>query len=248
MASTSETGHDVNIQQYKLIIDRCTEFTTNYQPSNTALTIANMTLQWTAVSTAHNSYLQKLVDTKVPIDEREDLFQLLKGIVTRANNMFGSTSAKASVKKDVRGYKVKILGSNVKIKMMEGGIPDPKYVSNSQQSFVKKIYNFQQFILLLKSDTNYSPNEDILKIASLESFLVDLKAKNLSVEEILGHALHYRGLRDHGLYDVETGVYDVTQMCKKYVKGVYGASSLEAKSVCMIKLRRIMKLKPVPQS
>jgi hypothetical protein len=248
MASTSETGHDVNIQQFKLIIDRCTEFTTNYQPSNNLLTIISMTSKWTEVGTAHNTYLEKLMDTKDPINDREAFFENLKGIVTRVNNIFGSTEAKASVKRDIKGYVKKILGSNVKIPMMEGDIPDPKYVSNSQQSFVKKIYNFRQMIFILKNNSFYAPNETILKIVSLQSLLADLESKNLSVEEILGHAIHYRELRDHGLYDIDKGVIDIALACKKYVKGLYGATSTEAKSVTSIKLRRFKKLKPVPVS
>ena len=241
----SETGHDVNIQNFKLIIDRCTEFSTSYQPSNIALSVVNMTTQWTDAQTNHNNYLGKLVDTKIPVDEREDLFETLTSIVTRANNMFGSTAAKTSVKKDVRGYLNKILGRNIKIPRLEGGVPDPKYVSNSQQSFVKKTYNFQQFVLLLKADTNYAPNEPDLTIVSLEGLLDELKTVNLSVEEILGHAINFRILRDHSLYDLETGVIDVSLACKKYVKGVYGAMTLEASSVTSIALRRIMRLKKV---
>ena len=245
MASTSETGHIVNIQNYKLIIDRCVGFGTDYQPSNEALLVENMTGQWTDVGAAHDTYLEKLEDTKQPVDDREDMFDELRSRATRVNNMYGSTKATKRMKKDAAGFVRKILGSNVKIPRLEGGVPDPKYVSNSQQSFVKKIDNFRQLVLLLAGDANYAPNETILKIATLETFLEDLEAKNLSVEETLGKAIHFRQLRDHGLYDVETGVIDVALMCKKYIRGVYGAMSDEAQSVTRIQMRRFLTIKPV---
>ena len=245
MASTSETGHIINIENYKLVIDRCVGFGTDYQPANEALIIVNMTGQWTDVKAAHDTYLDKLEDTKQPVDDREDMFDELRSRTTRVNNIYGSTKATARMKKDAAGLVKKILGSNVKIPRLEGGVPDPKYVSNSQQSFVKKIDNFRQLVLLLAGDGNYAPNETIFKIVTLETFLEDLEAKNLSVEETLGKAIHFRQLRDHGLYDLEIGVIDTVLMCKKYVKGLYGATSDEAKSVTGIKFRRVMKLKPV---
>ena len=245
MASTSETGHIINIGNYKLIIDRCVGFGTDYQPANEALFIVNMTGQWTDVKAAHDTYLEKLEDTTQPVDDREDLFDELDSRVRRVNNMFGSTKATARMKKDVKGLATKILGTHVRIPRLEGGVPDPKYVSNSHLSFVKKIDNFKMMVLLLAGDANYAPNETILKVVTLESFVEELEAANTSVEEILGKAIHFRQLRDHGLYDVETGVIDVTLMCKKYVKGVYGATSVEAKSLTGIKFRRFMKLKPV---
>jgi hypothetical protein len=54
-----------------------------------------------------------------------------------------------------------------------------------------------------------------------------------------------RTARDHALYDIGTGLVDLTVSCKKYVKGLFGAKSPEADSVVRIKFRRIMKLNAV---
>jgi hypothetical protein len=243
--ATFETGHAVNIANYKIIIGRCEAFAGLFQPSNPLIAIAAMNAQWTNVEGAHSSYLLKLDALKIPVDNRELSFVKLNSIVTRANNIYGGTLATDLAKADVNGLKKKITGSNVRIKRLEDGKPDPNHVSNSQQSFVNKIYNFEQMVNILRSDTNYAPNEDDLKIAKLEFFLTDLKTENNAVEVLITDAIKFRITRNHGLYDEGIGVVDVVKMCKKYVKGVFGARSQEAKSVTSVYLKRRMKMKPL---
>jgi hypothetical protein len=245
MASISETGHAVNIANFKKIIDRCTEFLTNYNPPNADITVANMTAKWTAVDTLHNDYLAGLDDTKLPINDREILFEQLDRTVVRTRNLYECTKASSQSKKDAKGFVRKIVGSNVKIPKLENDVPDPNYVSNSQQSYVKKVDNLSQLVNLYKTDANYIPNETDLTIASLDTLLANLRAANLNVGQLVSHAITLRTDRNHGLYDVDTGVIDISLACKKYVMSLYGAKSPEAKSVTGIYLKRIMKIRPV---
>jgi hypothetical protein len=245
MASTSETGHAVNIANFKKIIKRCEQFGTNYNPPNPDITIANMTVKWTEADTAHSNYLIKLEDTKIPINNREILFERLDKTIVRTLNLYECTKASKQTKKDAKGLVKKITGSNVKIPRLENNLPDPKYVSNSQQSYVKKVDNFEQLWDLYKTDTNYAPNETVLTIASLESLLNNLKTANNEIGLLITHEIKYRTIRNHSLYDIETGVIDISLACKKYVRSLYGAKSPEAKSVTGIYLRRMMKIRPV---
>ncbi len=243
MASTSETGHDVNLSNYKLMITRCETFT-DYAPGNPDLVLTSMTAQWTVGDTAHSSYLLKLDETKEPINEREVIFVDMKKIVTRANNMFAASKASKAAKKDVYGLVKKILGRNIKVKYLPDGKIDPKNISNSQLSYVKMTKNFEQLINILELNGNYNVNEPILKIANLKTILASLVEKNDAIQAILAVAFEFKIKRDHCLYDLETGIYDTALLCKRYVKGLYGAKSEEAISITSIKFRRFMKLNP----
>ena len=64
MASTSETGHAVNISNFKLLIDKCASFGAGYNPSNTNLTIANMTILWTTATGFHLTFTTALMNSK----------------------------------------------------------------------------------------------------------------------------------------------------------------------------------------
>ena len=241
MASTSETGHDVNLANYKLIITRIGTFT-NYAPANPSLLIAAMTAQSTAADTAHSNYLAKLENTKEPINEREIVFINLKKLVPRVNNIFASSVASKASKRDAAGLMKKILGRGVRVRYMADGKIDPKWISNSQQSYVKMTKNYEQLVNLLDANGHYEVNEAVLKIANLKTVLTNLKAKNDAIDSIIATAIEFRTKRDHMLYDLDTGIIDISLLCKKYVKGLFGASSPEAKSVTSIYLKRVKKL------
>lgn len=245
MASTSETGHAVNMANFKKIIDRCVEFGTDYNPPNADIAIATMTAKWTSVDGLHSDYLAALEETKLPINEREILFDNLNKIVVRSVNLYESTKASSQAKKDAAGYKLKITGQKTKIKKLQDGTPDPNYVSKSQRSFTQRVNNFEKLVRFYETDANYAPNENTLKIASLETMLGNLKTANENVNQLVVRAIQKRIERDHGLYDVGTGIYDLSVACKKYVKSLYGAMSPEALSVVAFKLRRVMKLSAV---
>jgi hypothetical protein len=245
MASTSESGNAINIANYKRIVDLCTEFGAFYQPTTTEITIASMTAQWTAVDALHTAYLDALDETKIPINDREILFDKLRILSVRSRNLYESTKASSLSKNDAKGFVRKITGSSVKFPKLANNVPDPKHVSNSHQSFVNQADNFNQLLNLYKKDVNYTTNEADLSVTSLENFHAEVRAANENVWKVLSHAIKLRTERDHGLYDIETGVIDVTLACKKYVRGVYGAKSPEAKAVSRIYLKRFMTIKPV---
>lgn len=243
MASTSESGHDVNLANYKLQISRCETFA-DFAPGNPDIAISAMDAQWQAGDTAHSSYLLKLGETREPINEREIEFVEMKKILTRANNIFGSSKASRPAKKDANGLVKKILGRGIKVKYLPDGSVDPKKISNSQQSYVKMTKNFEQFVNLLDLNGNYSVNEPILKIDNLKAILAALIAKNMEIGGIIAKAIEFRTKRDHLLYDLEIGIIDTSLLCKKYVKGKFGARSEEAKSITSIVLKRFMRLDP----
>jgi hypothetical protein len=243
MASTSETGHDVNLANYKLIITRIGTFT-NYAPANPSLLIPAMTAQSTAADAAHSSYLEKLDDTKEPINEREIEFVNMKKLVTRANNIFRSSVASKASKRDAAGLMKRILGRGVKVRYLPDGKIDPKWISNSQQSYVKMTKNYEQFVNVLDASGHYEVNEPILKMTNLKNVLTNLQAKNNAIDTIIAAAIEFRTKRDHLLYDLDTGIIDVSLLCKNYVKGLFGAGTPEAKSITSIYLKRVMTLDP----
>lgn len=75
MGKISETGHVINISNFKLMIDTCTAFGAVYKPSNANLTIANMTMQWTTADTAYQALTATIQNSKEPINEREILIK-----------------------------------------------------------------------------------------------------------------------------------------------------------------------------
>jgi hypothetical protein len=234
----SETGHAINISNFKRLIDVCTAYGAPYNPTNTDIIIANMTTKWTAVDTAHGTLTTALQNSKIPINNRDMLFEPLDKLVTRTLNYYQSTKALAQSKKDAKGLADKIRGFGVKVAKLPDGTPDPASVSTSHQSFVQRQDAFNQLVDLYISDALYAPNEADLATAVLDTYSDDMKTANDGIGTIIEPVNSLRIARDHGLYDEGTGILDVQAAAKKYVTGVFGAGKPETKLITGIKFRR----------
>jgi hypothetical protein len=244
MASTSETGHYVNLENYKLIIEKITGFGSDYDPLTDKIKIPKMTTQWSDANTLHQNYIVSIEATRLPVNSREDLFDVMTDRVKRSLNLYGSTNASPKSIQDAKGWADKITGNNIKVKKQADGTPDIKSVSTSQLSFTKRADNFKHLIEIYKSDTNYATSDTELTTASLLSLLDDINAANTIVAGLITEATLKRIARDESLYMIGTGIIDVSLACKKYVRSVYGAQSAQAKTVTSIYLKRFMKIKP----
>ncbi len=93
MPSTSETGHSVNLAIFKTFIDYCSSYGNKYQPSNSDLVIATMTIQWKDASDAHKTATDAFINAKNPIAQRKTVFAPLDKLVTKTLNYYESTKA-----------------------------------------------------------------------------------------------------------------------------------------------------------
>lgn len=241
MASSSESGHAVNIANLKLLADKCAGFGAPYNPSNTDITVVNMKAKWTTVNTAQGVLTTAAEAAKEPINQRNILISPIDKLITRSFNYLDSTKASAQVKKDAKGIadKIRGFGSTKKTTTTppEGGTPDILTVSNSQQSYVQKAENYLKYCELINTIVLYAPNEADLKVIAMKALYQPIKDANDAIGTILAPVEQARLDRDHDLYDDETGVIDIAKACKKYVKGLFGATSPEAKLVVGIKFR-----------
>jgi hypothetical protein len=70
MSSKNETGHAVNLSNFKILIDKCTSFGTAYNPSNAKLKISDMLSKWTDADAAHQVLTAAVQNAKLPISNR----------------------------------------------------------------------------------------------------------------------------------------------------------------------------------
>ena len=238
MASNSETGHSVNISNFKMLNDKCTAFGAPYNPSNANLTIANMTALWTTGDTAHQTLTAAIQAAKNPINDRQILFEPVEKLVTKTLNYFKSTAASDQVKTDTKGLADRFRGYGGKVDKLPDGTPDPAQVSTNHQGYVQKADTFMQLVALYGSDANYAPNETDLKVATLTTLATAMKAANDNIGTIIAPLGMARITRDKALYADKTGMVDVAQDCKNYVKGVFGATTPETKTVTALKFTR----------
>jgi hypothetical protein len=244
MASTIETGHAKNVATFEDIISFCTGYGATYNPSKAALKLPAMTAQLTAASAA----LQAVKVAKTAYDNatnaREIAFKPLKSLATKIVNGLAATEATAQTVDDVKSTNFKIQGRRAKTvekpdaKALAEGAEPVKTASTSQQSFDKMIDHFAQLIATLTAEPKYLPNENELKVATLNTMLTDLKAKNTAVINATTALSNARIARDKALYAEIVGMVDTAQDVKQYVKSLFGATSPQYKQVSGLQFNR----------
>lgn len=237
MSSTTETGHAKNVATFEDLVSFCTAYGAPYNPSKPALKLAALTAQLTAV----NAALQSVKVAKTAYDNatnaREIAFKPLRALATKIVSALAATEAASQTVDDVKSTNNKIQGKRAKAvakpdaKALAEGAEPVRTASVSQQSYNKLVDHFAQLVATLTAEPKYLPNEAELKVASLNALLTDLRAKNTAVINTNTALSNARIARDKALYGETTGMLDVAQSVKLYVKSLFGTSSAQYKQV-----------------
>ncbi|NOS55522.1 MAG: hypothetical protein HOP37_04615 [Cyclobacteriaceae bacterium] len=244
MASTIETGHAKNVATFEDLISFCTGYGVTYNPSKAALKLPALATQLTGANTA----LQAVKVAKTAYDNatnaRELAFKPMKSLATKIVNALAATEATAQTVDDVKSTNMKIQGRRAKAiekptaAALAAGAEPVKTASTSQQSYDKLIDHFAQLIATLTAEPKYIPNENELKVATLNTMLTDLRAKNTAVITATTALSNARIARDKALYAETLGMVDTAQDVKQYVKSLFGATSPQYKQVSGLKFNR----------
>jgi hypothetical protein len=119
---------------------------------------------------------------------------------------------------------------------------EPVHISVSQLSYDSMIDHYSRLIDLLASVVAYTPNENELKIVGLNALLASMKAANTAHITATTNVNNARINRNVLLYKKGTGLLDVAQECKDYVKSLFGSKDPKYKQVSAIQFKRLVKL------
>jgi len=231
MPSTSETGHAKNVANFQDLISFCTGYGAAYNPSNTRLSLAQLTALYTLAQ-------QKLADVKTEktafdnaTNERVIIFDGLKQLATRITNAFAASGTTDEAVKDVQTINRKIQGARAE-KLPEPdpanpGAPLPASHSVSQQSYDNLLDSFSSLITTLSGNPLYTPNEADLQMAALQTKQTSMQTATTAVTNTYTDYSNAIISRDEKLYDEETGLVATAGDVKKYVKSIFSASSPE---------------------
>jgi len=114
-----------------------------------------------------------------------------------------------------------------------------KHISVSQKSYDQLVEHFAKLTSLVASFPNYTPNETELKNTSLATFLSQLKVANQDVINAITPYLTAMQNRNNILYTSTTGIVDLAEAVKKYVKSVKSITLAEFRQISGLKLTRL---------
>lgn len=250
MASTSETGHHKNVANFGDLISFCQGYGTAYNPSKNSLKIAQLQTQLNSVKVNLTAVTNTSVAFNNAVNARKIAFEGLEKLSTRLVNALDATNATDQLVKDARSVNNKIQGARVaKLKVVFGGknaldpntpvVETPKTISTSQRSYDSIIEHFSKMIAILSTEPSYVPNENDLKIATLNTQLTNLKNLNTAVANAYTTVSNARISRNASLYNPVVGICPVAKEVKGYVKSVFGATSPQYKQISGLEFKVI---------
>ena len=221
MASTSETGHAVNYNNFNTLIARVTGYGIRYNPTNTLIQIPNLQTVYTAVGTGIQHVVQYKPGWSNAINARQQVFLDMEKFATRIINAFDATEAVTDAQvKDAKTALRKIRGERKSKKILNPQPGDPVQISASQQSFANQVMHFGALVGLVTAEPTYIPNETELQGANLVIVLGGLNTANQNEATAQQPYLDALAERNAVMYTAKTGLVDLAQEVKKYVKSV----------------------------
>jgi hypothetical protein len=251
MASTSETGHAKNVANFENLISFCSGYGTTYNPSKANLKVAQLQAQLTACKTNVASVVTSSIAFNNAVNARIIAFAGIKKLSTRLINALDATGATPETVKTAKSINAKVQGSKKAETEVEpaAAAVDPnapvpetdKTISTSQQSYTSIVEHFSKLIALLTTETAFIPNENELKVATLNTLLTNLRTTNTAVINAYTAVSNARIARNTALYNETAGLCIVAKEVKMYIKSLYGATSPQYKQVSALEFKTYKK-------
>lgn len=240
MASKSEVGHAKNVANFQDLIEFVIGYDTNYNPSKASLKLANLQALKAEGDTKLADVITKNTAFNGKVNERMLAFSNLRKLGTRLISALETTDAAKETIKDAKGFNRKIQGKRASQPQTptDPNTQAPNTISTSQQSYDQLIQHLVGLKEVLKSEASYNPNENELKITTLEDLIIDLTKKNNEVATAYTNISNSRISRNKTLYTAQVNLYETALDVKKYVKSIFGPTSPEYAQVSALKYHK----------
>ena len=240
MASTSEVGHAKNVANFQDLIEFVIGYGETYNPSKNSLKLPQLIALKDNAQAKLNDVITKNTIYNNKVNERMVAFSNLKSFSTRLVNALQTTDATNETINNAKTFNRKMQGKKASTAQTptDPNTPAPTTISTSQQSYDQLIQHLAGLKSVLETEPSYTPNEVELQIATIDSKIADLSAKNTAVATAYTNISNSRISRNETLYTSENGIYETASEVKKYIKSVFGASSPQYNQVSGIKFNK----------
>jgi len=238
MSSTSEVGYAKNVANLQKLTEQVSVYTL-YNPPVASLSVANLQTLYTTAVAKLSEVEEKRNANKNAIALRQTAFENLKPTSTRIINLLDILGLPEGTLNQAKTLNRTIQGTKNKPKLPtenpeNGQSSSNNPISTSRQSYTQQAENFGILLQLLATIPAYTPNEDELKLTNLTPYHASLVSTTQTVDQTEAELNVKLIERDQIFYTDGTGLYSIALNVKKYVKGLYGATSPEYSNVSSI--------------
>lgn len=248
MASTSETGHAKNLANLDALTTNVSNFGAIYNPSKAAIKVTALQSYATSCRTSLTGVNTAIAAYGNAVAAREIAYNPVSKLVTRIINALKATDVSEQVIQNAKTFARKIQGLRASPKTIASQQSDPnasidsvaaepRQISASQMSYDNRLDNLEKLFKVLASNPLYAPNENDLKLTTLNALYNDLKAKNAAVVLAAAQLGSARIARNELFYHPTSGMIALAGEVKSYVKSLFGATSQQYRQISSLQFR-----------
>jgi hypothetical protein len=242
--ANSLTGHEQNVVNFGILIDRVSTFP-NYNPPRTDLTIEAMAALKEQANTTNNAFATAQSQFKKSISSRSTLFDGFDSWVTRVANAIRISGAPAqsiaqaeSIIRDLHGKRASDKLTDAELAAAKEKGEEVNQITVHNSTIDRKLENLGTLAAFLTDTPEYKPNEADLTLAAIKTKHASLKTANEAYSKADAALDAARIARDQVLYNNKPNLFDTVRDVKLYAKSAYGASSAQYKSISDITFTR----------
>lgn len=240
----NETGHYKNVANLNLLVEYIISYGTKYAPTKTTITLANLQALYEAGKTEIQNVQNAKNNYSIKVDERQVVFQDIKKFTTRVIANLAGTNVEPEIITDSKAIANKIRSIKTTKPKMNSQNPDsidPTSLahSTSRQSFDSLFENFQDLTSILELASGYDTTEPEFLLPALKIYSESLKTANDKIDKAIVEVTNTRMDRNNIIYSPITGLVNAALLTKTYIKGLFGASSPEFKTINKINFKNL---------
>jgi len=215
-----------------------------WNPSNILLTLTQLEAQLDEGYTVALDVPAKLAPQKILINKRQETYDKIKPFVRSSRRYLKSSGATEAEIADAASYINNLLGQRSAPKPKDN--PDVpagdaiKTHSVSQMSYDSQYGNLVGYRAFLGNISAYKPNEDLIKLTTLDELIQDCDDSNAAISAGFVPLSDAWNLRDAKLYTNADSIYEVFRDAKDYYKSLYEPNSPQYRTITV----RDMTIKP----
>lgn len=245
MANVSDNSHAKNVTNFDSLISAVITIGSAYNPSKDSIKLPALQTLLLAANESLIALKSAESANSTAIDVRELAFKPTGSLFTKISNALKASGSSIQAVETAKTIFRKLQGKRASVKLtdeekktLEAEGKEVKQISASQMGYDERVNNFEKLIALLHTIPEYSPNEEELKIETLQALLSDLKAKNSEVIKTYLVLETSRGVRNDVLYKPISGLIDISSDVKSYIKSVFGVTSTQYKLVSKLRFAK----------
>jgi hypothetical protein len=241
MSTTLERGHAKNIANLNLLNTHIIGLGKSYNPSNPKLALDNLQTIYTTAFKAQKLVNTSLAPYSVAVNNREIIFKPLSKQITKLRKAYKATEAVNKEQlEDFMTIARKLKGiKKVNDIAVVGVVDEQKKHSTAQLSYDQRTNNMDLLISLLENTPNYTPNEAVHQVATLQALKDQMLQTTTGVANAYIPLNKARTNRNAIMYTAEDNLVDIANKSVNYLLSILDTTSSQYKAISKIKFIKI---------